>query len=610
MTTKANAKTDQKTASDDKARLTVISGGGEPKPEVEAASLEPRYEVTDKGVFYINVRYDGKKYIEDEPMYLCDRIDILGRGKDEGGDYYRILRWHAAGDGYERIFALPLRDVGNRDSWGSLRAGGLALAPGRRQQDALAYWLQKHGSDEMHVVCNRGGWNFGAYVLPSGELIGEPTKPIFCIGDQGLVGAYKASGTLSDWRDSVARLCRGNSRAMLAIGTSFAATLLNFIDHESGGFHIFSSSTDGKTTVSRAAGSVWGHPIQQVLSWKTTELAVSNAAAVRNDGLVLLDEIGQNNKHEEVASVIYTLSNGTGKMQGAKEGGNRAMSRWRIMSFSTGEFDVATYMKSGNRRVMAGQEVRMASIPSDAGAGLGVFDCLNGEIDAKALGNAINDAAMTNYGTAGRCFVEYVSQHQDEIKTRLKAAIKVTADSLPREASGQVFRVASRFAIVGEALEIAADAGITGYERGEASKGVAKCLRDWIDRYGLKKREETQIIEQAESWFEANKSSPRFLDWDKTKKALATNPDADDPVTINCAGWKRRKNSGIEYLVNDVAFSEIADGFDKRYAVKVLVDSGFIKPSGQSVRQSIKTPLHRSDRLYHFVKIEIADEVS
>ncbi len=603
MTTKPNTKADKNTASDDKARLTVIAGGGEPKPEVESAPLEPRYEVTDKGVFYINVRYDGKKYIEDEPMYLCDRIDILGRGKDEGGDYYRILRWHATGDGHERIFALPLRDVGNRDSWGSLRSGGLALAPGRRQQDALAYWLQKHGSDEMHAVCKCGGWNFGAYVLPSGEVLGEPTTPIFYTGDRSAARAYARSGTLAEWRDSVARLCRGSSRAMVAIGTSFAATLARLIEHESGGFHIFSSSSDGKTTLAQAAASVWGHPDQQTLNWSSTGIALSNAAAARNDGPMFLDEIGQG-KPEAVAESAYQLFNGVSKMQGAKEGGNRDLLRWRILALSTGEHDLAAFMQSSNKRVMAGQEVRLASIPADAGADMGVFECLNGEPDARALSDAIKAAAKTHYGAAGRAFVEYVSKDQEAIKERLKSALNAARRSIPAEASGQVFRVASRFAMVSEALEIATDYGITGYAPGEARELVTKCMHEWIKRNGLKKREDTQLIAQVEDWFSTNAFSPRFIDWEMEKKKLTLNPDAPDTTVIDLAGWKHRPKGQQQYMVTPTVFrNEITKGFDLNYATKVLEKEGFINTAGKSSTQG-RTPPGQSkqSRFYIFVK--------
>jgi putative DNA primase/helicase len=44
---------------------------------------------------------------------------------------------------------------------------------------------------------------------------------------------------------------------------------------------------------------------------------------------MLLDEMGQGNP-EAVSVAAYRLFNGTGKMQGAKDGGNREQARWRV----------------------------------------------------------------------------------------------------------------------------------------------------------------------------------------------------------------------------------------------------------------------------------------
>lgn len=605
MTTRANTKTDKKTASDDKARLTVITGGGEPKPEVESAPLEPRYEVTDKGVFYINVRYDGKKYIEDEPMLLCDPLEILGRGKDEGGGHYRIVRWKERGDHKERTHAMPLREIGDRHSWATLREGGLALSSSKRQMERLADWLQTHGSDEMYTVSNCGGWVLGAYVLPSGELLGTPTKPLFYNGDRSNAHAYSASGTVADWRDSVARLCRGNSRPLIAIGAALAAPLLHLAGLESGGFHIYGTSGSGKTTSARAGASVWGLPNEQILNWDSTALALANAAAARNDGLMLLDEISQGDPGA-VAQAAYRLFNGTGKMQGDRDGGNRKMLRWRVFVLSTGEADLSAFMRTGNRRTMAGQEVRLASIPADAGLDMGAFEQLNGESSPEELAKAIERAAKTHFGAVGRVFVEYVAQHQGEVAKRLRKAIETVLHAMPAKTSGQVLRVASRFAITGEALEIATEAGLTGFEPGEARAILNRCLKQWVDINGLTNREETQIIEQVEHWFSANGYSPRFIDWDLAKKNIATSPDGySEPMSINCAGWRRRNNGAVEYLVYKGTFeNELCLGFNKSYAAKALISAGFIKGESGLPQVSRTPPGCNSSRFYLFVKTD------
>lgn len=76
-----------------------------------------------------------------------------------------------------------------------------------------------------------------------------------------------------------------------------------------------------------------------LISLKTlvpTALAIDNMAAATSDGFILLDEISQA-RGQDVSSVAYSLFNGVGKLQGAKQGGNRERLEWRVLLLSTGE---------------------------------------------------------------------------------------------------------------------------------------------------------------------------------------------------------------------------------------------------------------------------------
>ncbi|WP_099407944.1 DUF927 domain-containing protein, partial [Chitinimonas sp. BJB300] len=382
--------------------------------------LGPRFDVNDQGVFFIGTKVDVQTgaVTEMPPMWLCDRMEIIGRGTDESGEHYRIVSWKSRGNRVTQTKAIPLGQIGERNSWALLRAHGLALATNRRALEQLAAWLQTGGSDTMHHVTERGGWIHGAYVLPSGEIIGTPELPVFYLGDQSHAAAYKEQGTPEAWRDTVAQLARGNSRPMLAIGAALAAPLLGLVGLESGGFHLYGPSGCGKTTSANVGASVWGLPREQMLNWDATAIALANAAAARNDGLMLLDEMGQGSP-EAVSMAAYRLFNGTGKMQGAKEGGNRDMLRWRVLVLSTGEIDLAAFMQGGGKRTRAGQEVRLASLPADAGKGMGAFECLHGHEGSNDLAKALDKAVAAQHGSVGRAFVAYVAEHLESIKERL-----------------------------------------------------------------------------------------------------------------------------------------------------------------------------------------------
>lgn len=588
-----NAKADIK-------RLKLAVSGGESTAENVAAQDVPpvaRTEVRDDGVFYIGTKVaDGGKVIEMPPIWLCDCLDILGRGMDEGREFYRVLRWHSRGSHQERIHAMNLGIVGDRQSWSVLRAGGLAMSPNRRAQEHLASWLQTGGEDLMHTISHRGGWNLGAYVLPSGELIGEPSGPLFYNGDRSHAHAYQPRGSVEGWRDGVAKLCSGNSRPMLAIGAALAAPLLHLVGLESGGFHLYGPSGCGKTTSANVGASVWGHPREQVLNWDATALALANAAAARNDGLMLLDEIGQGNP-EAVSMAAYRLFNGTGKMQGARDGGNREMLRWRVLVLSTGEVDLTGIMQGGGRRTRAGQEVRLASLQADAGAGLGCFERLNGLADSNRLAKALDKATQDNYGAIGRAFVAYVAERIDEIASRLRKAINDAVDELPGAASGQVRRVAARFAAAGEALEIATEAGLTGWRELEGHHALRRCFAAWLERYGLGNREDEQIIGQAEGWFAAHSYS-RFIDWHAA--------GGDNPLNVrDVAGYCQQRGDDILFYVFPNTFKdEIAEGYDRTAAADVLARVGMLEKAGDGNATTVsRTPDHPvTRRFYKFIR--------
>lgn len=585
----------------DLQRLKLATSNSKPTRDTDAGDEPPiaRTEVLDNGVFFIGTTVDPKSGSTTElpPMWLCDRLEILGRGRDENRDFYRVLRWHSRGNHQEQMHALNLGSVGDRQSWAILRAGGLAMAASRRPLECLAAWLQTGGEDLMHTISHRGGWNLGAYILPSGELIGEPSGPLFYNGDRSHAHAYRSRGTLETWRNEVARLCSGNSRPMLAIGASLAAPLLHLAALESGGFHFFGPSGCGKTISANIGASIWGNPREQVLNWDATALALANAAAARNDGLMLLDEIGQGNP-EAVSMAAYRLFNGTGKMQGAREGGNREMLRWRVLVLSTGEIDLSTVMQGGGRRTRAGQEVRLASLPADAGAGMGCFERLNGQADSNRLAKALDKATGDSFGTVGRAFVAYVAERSEAISARLRAAINAASDALPDEASGQVRRVAARFAVAGEALEIATEAGLTGWRADEGRYAVRRCFNAWLERYGIGNREDEQIINQAEGWFAANSYS-RFID-------LIEAGGDREPNLFNVAGYRRREPDEVSFLVHPNVFvDEIAEGYDKTAAANALVKAGMLQKAGDGKSTGThRTPDHpHPRRFYKFVRM-------
>ena len=103
-------------------------------------------------------------------------------------------------------------------------------------------------------------------------------------------------------------------------------------------------------------------------------MGFNNTATARNDGLLVLDEISQATP-KVVSDTVYSVMNGINKAQGAKDGGNRAVSRWRVLVLSTGELSPENML--GNQAEWnAGQAVRLPTLEANAGREWGIYDTL------------------------------------------------------------------------------------------------------------------------------------------------------------------------------------------------------------------------------------------
>ncbi|WP_161802720.1 MULTISPECIES: DUF927 domain-containing protein [Serratia] len=567
-------------------------------------AMKPYYDVTDGGLYYVGVTSDRKSGAVGyaAPLRLCDALEIDGRGVNENGEHFRVVRWLTQSERREITLALPAADIGDREGWRSLKKNGLAISASRQRLELLADYLLMHGSKTLYHITDSGGWSGSAYILPSGEILGTPERPLLYNGDRSNAASYSASGSVEDWRRTVAALAQGNARAMLAIGCALAAPLLRLSGLESGGFHLFGDSGDGKTTSAAIGASVWGSPEGQKLSWDSTPLALSNAAAARNDGLMWLDEVGQG-RADDVGLAAYRLFNGVGRMQGAKDGGNRALSRFKSLVFSTGEAPLNIFMGAGGKRIHAGQEARLPDIPADAGCGMGVWENLHGCASPGELAEALERHAQAFHGSAGRAFLQVVTNQRAEVTAQLRETLDAWRQKLPADASGQARRVTSRFGLVAVALEIAGLHGITGWPPGEATAAIERCYSAWRTRKGTGKQEDVRIVEQAEDWFALN-ALGRFVSDEEAKRLIGM-------VTVQNAAGRRTSTNGRDvYLVFRGAFdSEIARGFEPSKAAKVLHEAGMLKRDNNGKYQvPARMPGHnKTVRVYAFMNTTAQD---
>ena len=139
-----------------------------------------------------------------------------------------------------------------------------------------------------------------------------------------------------EWRENVAALA-GETREWCSPSVvAFAGPLIEPAGEDSGGFHLRGASSTGKSTALRLAASVWGNPSQYCRLWRATTNGLEGLAALHNDGVLILDELGQVDPRD-AGEAAYMLANGRGKARAARDGTARQSATWRLFFLSAGE---------------------------------------------------------------------------------------------------------------------------------------------------------------------------------------------------------------------------------------------------------------------------------
>lgn len=557
----------------------VGAGGAAAKPEPAGGeSAARRFELSDKGVHYFEP--------DKAPRWVCGWLEVAARVRNPHGEGWGKLVNFTDPDRTpkRRIVADMLLSGDGIELERTLRDAGLHISPTGRP--LLRQYLIEAAPKARARITNRTGWHdAGAdgavFVLPD-RAIGTGDEWIY-ENESPSSATFGTRGTLKGWQDEVAALCRGNSRLLFSVSVSFAAPLLYLAGMDGGGFHLRSNSSDGKTTAQRVAASVCGGK-DYLGSWRSTDNAIESTALAHCDAPWLPDEMAQI-EPKFAGETIYMLANGQAKGRQQRTGGLRARATWRTLFLSSGEIGLLEHMGEAGKSPRAGQEIRLAEIPADAGAGLGIFEELHGYTGGAELSKALTEAARRNYGGAFVAFLERLVRHQHEVADMVKEAQrKFQAAYLTDQAHGQARRVADRFALVGAAGELAQRWGIVPWEPGEAMKAARTCFDAWLARRGGEGNQEERAALRQVREFLRRYGESAFTDMDRP----ANDTDKHAPVRSDRAGYRRHNaaTDAVEYFIfNEVWRARVCKGFDAAAVGRTMAAHGFVERGTEAGRE-------------------------
>jgi uncharacterized protein (DUF927 family) len=440
-------------------------------------------------------------------------------------DWGRLIEW-VDDDGvvHQRSVPMGLLESDPTTVRAELASRGLHMASAQRAKALLVDYIKFVPTEDRVRCVEAPGWLGDQYCTPAGSL-GQGSERSVLMADTAAATDWSQAGSEKSWRAHVASRAPGNSRLVFGISAAFAGPLLELTGVESGGFHLRGGSAIGKSTILKAAASIWGHPRRRVQPWRATANGLEGVALAHNDATLILDELGQCDPLQ-AGEAAYMLANGSGKLRGSRHGGSRPVAQWRTLVLSSGEVNLSDLLVQAQRQAKAGQVLRMGDIDADAGAGHGAFEQLHGLPDARTLALALDEACQENHGATGWAWLEYLVSRRSELRAQLAQRLPITERAIHTGLlDPQPGRVLRRFALVAAAGELATEAGLTGWEAGEATRSARGCF---------------------ESWWQAHRRAP-VLDGKAINDRLAAWLKTDGPSRIEC--WDIKLRRGISQPV-------------------------------------------------------------
>ena len=528
---------------------------------------------------------------------ICDPLHIMASTSDGADVNYGLLLRFQNRHGREATWAMPSELLASKggEYMAELMRRGLHIV--HNQRGAVPEYLSWGSKPKRKLRCVlQIGWSGTpgakdfAYVLPSKSYGPGADGVVLQTAGGDLPEMFAASGSLAQWRNTVAAWAVGNPVLITSLCTAFVGPLLHILNMDGGGIHLIGSSSSGKSTALKVASSVWGQPDAIRKTWRATANGLEAVATQHNDSLLALDELKECNP-KDVGTAVYMLGNGQGKSRATKTGAARESARFRVSVLSTGEHGIEAAMAEGGERVRAGQAVRLVDLPATRQHG--VFDVLHGHKSGAAFSDAILQSAYANYGVAGPAFVEHLANQKD-VRDWFEQIKAHECLQVPPDAQGQVTRVRDRFAALALAGELASSYGVTGWAPEAAIRACGTMFSTWLESRNASddsagavagNMEEKQIVRAVSDFIEKHGSS-RFQNlggWDAS--------GGPESVVRDRAGWIQQTDKGRVYLFSPAGMAEVLAGFDRSFALSVLTRHGILQP-GRDGKPSYSTRLN------------------
>ncbi len=567
------------------------------------------YRLTEQGLFYVFYERTRGGKVKEVETFICSPLEVVATGKDaDDGERTQIVEF-TNDDGRTRRINVPLRGLVTEPQsiLGELVANGLII--NSREKIRLIDYLIYSKPEKRLTLVYKTGWQGKSFMMPDKIISSKDTdnSDYLLHGTHSKIKKLKSQGTAQEWRENIARYCVGNSRLIFAVSCAFASVLLPLSNQLGGGFHLRGESSTGKSSALKVAGSVLGCSGENGFNetWRGTQNGIEAVAAYHNHLLLPLDEIKEIKRVEDVGKLIYMLSNGFATSRMTKDITARKRDEWLLLFLSSGELSFQDLTRETKEQTFGGQEARfidILAVPENSRHG--VFENLHGFNNGAEFSSYLNRASVSFYGAAIREFIQYTADNYDRVKETIEEArINFFQHYVDPQASGEVFRVAEKFALVGTGGFLATRIGLTDWQTGEVKCVTIKLFNEWLERRG------------GIGAFDVSEGCRKIIAA-IDKRAHSDFHDLDDelkPKPQNRIGYKRRAESGgTEFVFTSEQFADLCKGYNQKRILSELEDLGFLKipkdRTKQTKQQKIPLPDFSSRRYVYILTLDSGRE--
>jgi uncharacterized protein (DUF927 family) len=282
----------------------------------------------------------------------------------------------------------------------------------------IAYVKKLQEESQLEQKFSRLGWRDEDRSFVLGDTIyrRDGTKIKHHVSENILraVPGLTTHGTLAGWVDAMQFYnTPGQERFRFVLYAAMASIIYHMTGHAGALCFLTGQSGHGKTTVLRAANSIYGHPSKMGINGTTTgstENALYGMLGVYNNIPMCLDDMSHW-KADIFSRFALSISQGSGKRRSTQTGMiSQIFDCWSMIAFASGNSNAYTTLATLRSDSVA-EAMRVFQIDMDLP---GTYTVAQGNLFA-------NHTLYENYGVAAHSFVPWVAKNYDKISKVLQS---------------------------------------------------------------------------------------------------------------------------------------------------------------------------------------------